>query len=129
MHYDQFMGQVQNRLQLSEGGKAVRSTRAVLTTLGERLQAGEAKDLAGPLPMEVDRYLLEAESGQRFPLNEFFDRVSERANVERSDGVYHAKAIIALLNEIVPANEMQQVKDQLPAGYDPLFELTDREQS
>lgn len=127
MHYDQFMGQVQNRLQLSDGGKAVRATRAVLTTLGERLQSGEAKDLAGPLPMEVDRYLLQADSGQRFSPSEFFDRVCERENVDRSDGVYHTKAIVALLDEVVPAGEMQQVRGQLPAEYDALFELSDQE--
>ncbi|WP_455429877.1 DUF2267 domain-containing protein [Natronococcus zhouii] len=32
-------------------GAAVRATRAVLTTLGERVQEGEASNLAGPLPM------------------------------------------------------------------------------
>ena len=92
MKYKEFVGQVQNRLELAELGEAVRATRAVLTTLGERLQEGEANDLAGSLPMEIDRYLTEAESGQRFDFAEFVDRVAEREGIERSDAQYHASA-------------------------------------
>lgn len=68
MNFDQFTGQVQNRLELPGTGEAVRAIRATLMTLGERIQEGEAKDLAGPLPMEIDYYLTGAvtEHGQRF---------------------------------------------------------------
>ncbi len=78
MDYSDFIGQVQHRLQLGKQGQAVRAIRATLTTLGERLQEGEAKDLAGPLPMEIDWYLLQADSGQRFHFDEFVSRVAER---------------------------------------------------
>jgi len=43
-----FIGQVQHRLEYGQFGHAVRTTRAVLTTLGERIQEGEATDLASP---------------------------------------------------------------------------------
>jgi uncharacterized protein (DUF2267 family) len=127
MDYDHFLGQVQHRLELSSTGEAVRVTRAVLTTLGERLQEGEARDLAGPLPMEIDRYLLTADSGQRFDFDEFVDRVAERGHADRSEAVYRAQVLVALLSEVVPGGEMQQVRDQLPAGFDPLFGLIDEE--
>lgn len=125
MKYREFVGQVQNRLELAEMGEAVRATRAVLTTLGERLQAGEAKDLAGSLPMEIDRYLTEARSGERFHFTEFVDRVAEREGTERSEAQYHAQRIVELVSEVVPAGEMADVRSQLPDEYDPLFGLID----
>jgi uncharacterized protein (DUF2267 family) len=99
----------------------------VLSTLGERLQAGEANDLAAPLPMEIDRFLTTADSGQRFDYDEFVGRVAERSGADRSDASYHAKAVVAVVSEVVPGSELQQVRGQLPAEFDPLFELTEVE--
>ncbi|WP_218836444.1 DUF2267 domain-containing protein [Halorarum salinum] len=82
-------------MELAEGGRAVRAARATLSTLGERTTEGAADDLASPLPMEVDRFL--GEAGQRFGFDEIADRVAEREEVERSDAVYHAKVVLALV--------------------------------
>lgn len=125
MNFSEFVGQLQHRLELAEEGRAVRAARATLSTLGERITEGEANDLASPLPMEIDRFLREAESGQRFDFDEFVDRVAEREEVERSDAVYHAKVVLALVGEVTPGNEMNQVRGQLPEEFDPLFELVD----
>ncbi|WP_224332182.1 DUF2267 domain-containing protein [Haloprofundus halobius] len=129
MNFDEFTGQVQNRLELPDTGESVRAIRATLTTLGERLQEGEAQDLAGPLPMEIDRYLLDADSGQRFAFDEFVDRVAEREGstdpIDRSDATYHAQAIVALVNDVVPPGEMEDVRAQLPEEYGKLFQLAD----
>jgi uncharacterized protein (DUF2267 family) len=133
MDFDEFTGRVQHRLELPSTGESVRAIRATLTTLGERLQPGEAKDLAGPLPMEIDRFLLEAESGQRFDWDEFLDRVWERENMtdpdDRADAAFHARAILEVVADAVPPTEMEDVRDGLPAdeGWDSLFELVDRE--
>ncbi|ELY47209.1 DUF2267 domain-containing protein [Natronorubrum bangense] len=123
MNYKEFIGQVQHRLEYAQFGQAVRATRAVLTTLGERLQEGEATDLASPLPMEVDRYLTEAEHGQRFDYQEFLDRVAERENIDRADANYHAQQLLVVISEVVPAGNLEKVDDQLPDDFDPLFEL------
>lgn len=125
MNFSEFVGQVQHRLELAEEGEAVRATRATVTTLGERLQAGEADDLASSLPMEVDRYLREADSGQRFSFDEFVDRVVERGGADRAEAVYHAKVIVGMVAEVTPPGEMEQVRGQLPAEFEPLFELVD----
>lgn len=122
MNYKEFIGQVQNRLELPEFGQAVRATRAVLQTLGERLQAGEATDLASPLPMEVDRYLAHAEHGQRFDYQEFLDRVAERGGTDPADANYHAQQVLAIVAEIVPPGNIEKVQNQLPDDYAPLFE-------
>lgn len=127
MDYDSFVGEVQHRLELSSSGEAVRATRAVLTTLGERLGSGEASDLAALLPMEIDRFLTEADSGQQFSPDEFLDRVAERARVEQSDAAFYAKAVVALACSAAPDSEIQDIRAQLPDAFADLFELADAE--
>lgn len=121
MNYKDFIGQVQHRLSLAEYGPAVRATRAVLTTLGERIDEGEATDLASPLPMEIDRFLATAEHGQRFDYNEFLDRVAERAEVDKPDANYHAQQVLAVVAEIVPPGNIEKVRNMLPDDFEPLF--------
>ncbi|ELY58689.1 DUF2267 domain-containing protein [Natronolimnohabitans innermongolicus] len=129
MNYKEFVGQVQHRLEYAQFGQAVRSSRAVLTTLGERLHEGEATDLASPLPMEIDRYLTEADHGQRFDYHEFLDRIADREGVDRSDANYHAQQLFAVVAEVVPPGNVEKVRNQLPDDFDPLFELVEAESS
>ncbi|WP_435178994.1 DUF2267 domain-containing protein [Halorussus sp. AFM4] len=136
MNFDDFTGDVQHRLEFGTTGETVRAVRATLTTLGERVQAGEASDLAGPLPVDLDWYLEAAESGQRFDFDEFVGRVAERENMDpeddddRSDAAYHAQVVVATLAEVVPESELDQVRDQFPddGDWDELFELVDAEE-
>lgn len=125
MNYKEFVGQVQHRLEYAQFGQAVRAIRAVLTTLGERMPEGEATDLASPLPMEIDRYLIEAEHGQRFDYSEFLHRVSEREGVDRSDANYHAQQVMLVVAEDVPAGNIEKARAGLPEDFDTLFELLD----
>ena len=125
MNYKEFTGQVQNRLELAELGEAVRAIRATLTTLGERLHEGEATDLASPLPMEIDRYIIEADHGQRFDYDEFLDRVAERGSVDRADANYQAQQIVAFLAEVVPPGNIEKARNQLPDDFEKLFALVD----
>lgn len=127
MDHDQFVAELQNRAELASRGEAIRAIRCTLTTLGERLQAGEAKDLAAQLPMEIDQFLIAAESGQRFTYDEFLDRVSDCEGVERSDAAYHARLVVQLVSETVYASEIQEVLSNLPEAFLDLFELVDED--
>jgi uncharacterized protein (DUF2267 family) len=123
MRYDEFVGRVQHRARLSSLDEAVGAVRATLAVLGQRLSGGEAGDLAAQLPPEIGRYLREAGmSGERFGLETFFERVSEQEGMNRPDAVHHARAVIAVLGEAVSPGEIKDVRAQLPAEYDPLFE-------
>jgi len=124
MKHDEFIGQVQHRARLSSRGAAERATRATLETLAERLAGGEAKDLAAQLPPELAEHLRGEWSamGDRFSLDEFFRRVSQREGVDVPDAVFHARAVIEVLNEAVSRGEMDDVRAQLPAEFDRLFE-------
>lgn len=57
MTYDEFVGQVQHRAQLSDTGAAVAAIRATLETLGEHLFGGKAENLAAQLPREIGIHL------------------------------------------------------------------------
>ena len=130
MDFSDFTGEVQHRLELGTQGEAVRASRAVLQTLAERLHEGEATDLAGPLPMEIDWYLKSADHGQRFGWDEFVDRVGERAGVEESDAVFYAQAVVALVGDLAPGSELDDVRNGLPdEEFDALFELVGQEET
>jgi uncharacterized protein (DUF2267 family) len=132
MDFDEFTGTVQHRLELPGTGETVRSIRATLSTLGGRIPAGAAEDLAASLPMEIRWYLTGAvrEHGQRFDWREFVEHVAEIENVEPSDAAYHAQVIVDLVNTQVPESDFRQLRDQLPESEDDenwgkLFELVD----
>ena len=129
MNYSEFVGQVQNRLELPGEGEAVRATRAVLSTLGQRIMAGEADDFASSLPMEIEYYPRHVDHGERFDYDEFLDRVAEIARVDRSDALYHSQVVIGLAAEVLPGSEINQVRGQLPDEFDRLFEIVDRERA
>lgn len=137
MDYSDFTGEVQHRLDMGTQGEAVRAIRAVLTTLGERVQEGEATNLAGPLPMEIDYYLEAADSGQRFDFDEFVSRVAERERLDpdsdddRPTAVFHAQAVVSLVADLVPGNEVAEIREQLPSDedWDQLFELVGEEEA
>ena len=132
MNFDEFTGQVQHRLQLSDTGRTVRAIRATLLTLGQRIPEGAAEDYAASLPMEIGWYMTGAvhEHGQRFDWREFVSRVSEIEGVDRPEAAYHARVIVDLTNTIVPPSDFQQLRDQLPESEDDenweqLFEVVD----
>jgi uncharacterized protein (DUF2267 family) len=132
MNFDEFTGTVQHRLELPGTGETVRSIRATLSTLGGRIPAGAAEDLAASLPMEIRWYLTGAvrEHGQRFDWREFVEHVAEIEHVEPSDAAYHAQVIVDFVHTQVPESDFQQLRDQLPESEDDenwgkLFELVD----
>ncbi|HHX45155.1 MAG TPA: DUF2267 domain-containing protein [Chloroflexi bacterium] len=123
MNFDEFIGQVQSRGRMASQDEALKATRATLGVLGQRLAGGEASDLAAQLPEEIARFLhSDGGTGERFDLDEFFRRVSEREGVDLPVSVHHARAVISVLQEAVSRGEMQDVRAQLPEDFAPLFE-------
>ena len=125
MKYDEFISQVQRRADLASREEAERATRATMETLGERLAGGEAKDLAAQLPPEIAQYLEQAYTGirEKFSLDEFFWRVSQREGVDLTESTYHARVVVALLSEAVTMGEIEDVRAQLPEDFARLFEV------
>lgn len=141
-NYTDFIGEVQHRIEAGTQAEAVRTTRAVLETIGERVDEGGATDIASPLPMEIDRFLLHVDHGQQYDFDEFVERVVDRMNyddleletaygkpsgIDEPEAVYRIKAVTALLSETVPGGEIANVEAQFPEEFEEMFELVDAE--
>jgi uncharacterized protein (DUF2267 family) len=120
MNFDEFTGQAQHRLELANTGQTVRAIRATLMTLGERIPADNADDIAASLPMEIDWYMTEAvaDHGQRFDWHEYVDRVSAITGADPSDAAYQAQLVVDLLCSVAPDSDVQQLRDELPESPD-----------
>lgn len=123
MDYSEFVGRVQNELELPSQAHAVRATRAVLTTLGSRLYPGEAEDLVGALPMEIDYFVKQSLPGQSFSRDEFIERVSEIEEIDEADAYRHIQVVFGLLEEAIPEGEMRDIRAELPEEFDEFFQL------
>lgn len=121
VQFHEFTGEVQHRIEGATQGEGVRATRATLRTLGERIAAGEAEDLAAVLPMEVDWYLTSPDHRQRFDYDGFLERVADRADTTTDEAHDLATAVFGVVAEQAPAGELDDVRAELTADYDPLF--------
>jgi len=124
MQFENFVGEVQNRAHLATQGETMRAICATLETLGERLNGRENEHLAAQLPPGIGAYLRLAKQPQRFDLQGFFDRVSERegVGVDPPEAAHHARTVVEVLQEAVTPGEIQHVRDQLPDEFAPLFD-------
>jgi uncharacterized protein (DUF2267 family) len=131
MDHDTFIGKVQQRADLSNRGEADTATRATLTTLGERIEEGEADDLAAQLPVEIDRYLEEADSGQRFDFEEFAARVADRVELDSlADRPGQlAQAVMSVVADATDTGQLQDIVTHLPQdeGYGRLLDFAEEE--
>ncbi|BAY77245.1 hypothetical protein NIES25_37050 [Nostoc linckia NIES-25] len=124
MERDEFIRQVQNRAHLSSRGDAELATRATLETLAQRLAGDEPLNAAAQLPRGIAEYMRHeyAGAGDRFSIDEFFERVSQRESVELADAVRHARVVIEVLSQAISRGEIDDIRSQLPSEFDPLFE-------
>ena len=122
MKLDEFMGQVQNRARLASEGEAFTATKATLEVLGQRLAGGEAEDIAAQLPSQIQEFLLKEGYQESFGVQEFFQRVSKLEKVDLPESVHHTRAVISVLRDAISQGEFEDMMDQLPDEYKPLFE-------
>lgn len=132
MNFDEFTGEIQHRLEFPDTGRTLRTIRATLMTLGERIPEGNAEDLAASLPIEIKWYMTGAvrEHGQRFDWKEFVERVSEITKTDPAEAAYHARIVVDFVRTQVPNSDFQQLRDQLPEhpddeNWEKLFEIVD----
>jgi RND superfamily putative drug exporter len=102
---------------------ARRMTEATLTTLGERLPPGQARELAAHLPEDLSGPLLSAEgSSEPFGYHDFVRRVAQRECVSTRSAREDASAVMATIAEVMPASELEYVRASLPADYSMLLD-------
>ena len=109
MQDNEFYQLVQESSHIGTIDRAEVATDAVLETLGESLTAGEAEDVATQLPDELAGAIDDADhDGAGYDRDAFVNRVANRLQT-------------ATLTE----GELENLKAQLDAELDPLFEGVD----
>jgi len=121
---NQFIGLVAKRTGTSSE-QATALVRATLTTLAERIDGGEARDLAGQLPRGLRPYAFASgETAERFGLDVFVERVSGRGDVDVTQAKDAVTAVFDVLREALPPDAYDDVVSQLPAEYGDVADLT-----
>ena len=119
MQEHEFVSAVKESLDLPDNRSAERAVKATLTVLGERLEGGEAKDLASQLPGGLADALPNEGGGERFDVDTFYQRIAE----QEGDGVtvaqarQHARAIAKGLETALTDGEWQNFTSQLPKDF------------
>jgi uncharacterized protein (DUF2267 family) len=115
--YERFITTIEQRAGIS-WVDAERAARATLQTLGERISAGQARQLAEDLPLQIRRWLLDdGVEAQDFDVGEFLRRVAEREDVDPETAEHHAKAVFIALARLVRGEEIAHLAAQLPNEY------------
>ena len=126
MQHDRFVGLVQDRAQLGARDAAESATRATLETLGARLDAGMAENLAAQLPPEIGLHLREADDqAEPFGLDEFRRRLAQRetSNVDEATAESHARVVFSVVEEAITGDALDRARQQLPPEFSELFEF------
>lgn len=122
MENSEFIDSVARRLRTSPE-QATAITRATLTTLAERIDGGEARDLSARLPEGLRAYAFAPrDKAQRFGLDVFIQQVSGRAEVDGDLARAGMRAVFDTLRDAIPAGEYDDVITHLPAEF---WDLTD----
>jgi uncharacterized protein (DUF2267 family) len=97
MTYDHFVEEVCWQSDVCSRQRVERAIQATLETIGERLDARDAEQLAGQLPAPIADVLRQARSHRSFGVEELFTHVRDREPVRLREAVEHAKVICQVL--------------------------------
>jgi uncharacterized protein (DUF2267 family) len=119
MQEHEFVAAVKESLGLPDNQAAERAVKATLTVLGQRLQGGEAKDLASQLPGSLADALPSEGAGERFDVDTFYQRIAEQEGegVTVAQARQHARAIAKGLETALTDGEWQNFTSQLSQDY------------
>jgi uncharacterized protein (DUF2267 family) len=122
MQFDDFVTRVQEQTRLDTRDEAIQITRAVLETLGERLDRKVRNGVEAQLPNELKEFLLaRAEHGDLYDVHEFYNRVGARADLTYGDATERTRQVISVLREAIPDGEIEDILEDLPPEYGELF--------
>jgi uncharacterized protein (DUF2267 family) len=101
---------------------AERAARATLEALGERIDRGEAQQVAEQLPPEVAPWVATTGPAQGFDVDEFLRRVADREGVGIQEAERQARAVFQVLRHVLE-KEFDDVVAELPKDFAPLLGL------
>jgi uncharacterized protein (DUF2267 family) len=112
---EEFLGQVRQAGGLASRDEAEHAVEATLSTLANRISAGQAQDMAPHLPAEFRVHLAGSpEQASAFDRETFLDRIATAEQTDHSTAERHARAVFAAVRETVPQQEFSDTLRQLP---------------
>jgi uncharacterized protein (DUF2267 family) len=121
MDYQAFIKTVREAARVDDD-EAGRAACATLTTLSERITAGEIEDMAQRLPQELGSCLKPTPRPEPFHLDTFVERLAMRAHVDQPSAERDAKAVFAALWTALGPDEFHDIRSQLPRDFYPLLD-------
>ena len=122
MQFDEFITRVQEQARLDTPEEAMTLTRAVLETIGERLDRKVRNGLEAQLPNELKEFLLARhERSDQYDLEEFYNRIGARADLNYEEATERTRQVLAVLRQAVPGGELEDLREDLPPEYQELF--------
>jgi len=122
MKFDDFINQTQEQTRLGTREETIAITKAVLETLGERLDRKVRNGVVAQLPDELKEFLLaRSDNTDRYELSEFYNRVGARADLNYQDAVRRTWQVFSVLRQAIAAGEVQDILESLPSEYEELF--------
>jgi uncharacterized protein (DUF2267 family) len=118
--HDDFIALVERGAR-AERAEAEAAARATLQTLGERIDAGQARDVAGRLPPELAPWLGTVGGAEAFDAEEFVRRVAAREDADRATAERHARAVVDALARAIGEREMADLAAELSMDFAPLL--------
>jgi uncharacterized protein (DUF2267 family) len=124
MQFDEFIHRVQEgALETPEEASVL--ARAVLETLGERLDRKVRNGVEARLSNELKEFLLvRSENPDRYDLAQFYNRVGARANRTYEDAARRSWQVFSVVREAISDGEIQNILASLPGEYQELFHET-----
>jgi uncharacterized protein (DUF2267 family) len=123
MKYEEFIKHVEAFGQFDSRDEAETAVKVTLETLKERIVGNEASQLAAQLPEEIAKHLRgrEGERGDHFKIEEFYQRICNKANIQPEQAANYARSVFAVLSTAVTPGEFADVKANLSEDYGELF--------
>jgi uncharacterized protein (DUF2267 family) len=110
---DEFLRRVADREDV-DVATAQRHVRAVFTALARSVSGDEFADMEAELPRDFDPLLPEGPSIEVLTIEEFLDRVADRAGVDREAARRAADAVLETLAERIAGGEVADLVNELP---------------
>jgi uncharacterized protein (DUF2267 family) len=121
MQEDKFIDRVQEELGWESRVKIEKGIAAVLETIGERLEKSDRENLAAQLHGQLKQYLHKRKNTERFILEDFYIRVSSRADVGYPDAVELSRSVGTVLWEAVSPGEIEKILSKWPTEFGEVF--------
>lgn len=121
MEYAEIISRFQTQSGNENYTESVRTVSAVMETLSERLSPDLSENMANQLPHELKDVTRSFQNREELSLDQFYDRIANRADVSREKIPSFARAVILVLKDALNKGDVDKISESLPDDYLTLF--------